>query len=162
MHSHFIYLWMEIDVDRYIIHTDYLRCEFNHWKGNYVNDPFFYKQKKFFSKKNIFKLQVTEVTKELDAYAEAANIAEEVLNGIQTVIAFAGEKTEVNRYKKQMEPAKQSIVRKGLFSGIGDGINRFLFFAFSAIVFWFGFQLVLADFNQEDRVYTPATLIIVR
>lgn len=77
-------------------------------------------------------------------------------------MAFAGEKIEVNRYKKQMEPAKQSIVRKGLFSGIGDGINRFLFFAFSAIVFWFGFQFVLADFDQEDRVYTPATLIIVR
>lgn len=102
-----------------------------------------------------------EVTKELNAYAKAANAAEEVFNGIQTVIAFAGEKIEVNRYKKLMEPATESILRRGLFSGIGDGINRFLFFAFCGIIFWFGFQLVLADVDQEDRVYTPATLIIV-
>lgn len=38
-------------------------------------------------------------TKELDAYAKAGSIAEEVLSSIRTVAAFGGEKKEIVRYK---------------------------------------------------------------
>jgi len=35
--------------------------------------------------------------KELDAYAQAGAIAEEVLSSIRTVVAFAGQESEVER-----------------------------------------------------------------
>ena len=38
-------------------------------------------------------------TKELDAYAKAGSIAEEVLSSIRTVAAFGGERKEIERYK---------------------------------------------------------------
>lgn len=36
-------------------------------------------------------------TKELDAYAKAGSVAEEVLSSIRTVAAFGGEKKEIAR-----------------------------------------------------------------
>jgi len=48
---------------------------------------------------NIIYFQVISVftTKELDAYAKAGAIAEEVLSSIKTVAAFGGEDKEVER-----------------------------------------------------------------
>lgn len=89
---------------------------------------------------------------------------EEVLSGIRTVFAFGGEKIEVARYKTLLIPARNSAKRKALLSSIGDGITRFLFFACCAISFWFGFQWIIEDRNKDvdDKIYTPAALIIVR
>ena len=41
----------------------------------------------------------TMTSKELDAYAKAGSIAEEVLSSIRTVVAFGGEKKELARYR---------------------------------------------------------------
>lgn len=97
----------------------------------------------------------------MNAYAKAGSVVEEVLNGIRTVFAFAGEKTEVNRYAALLDPARRAAVRKGLFSSISDGITRFLFFASSALSFYVGVQWVLNDRDKTDKQYTPATLLIV-
>lgn len=99
--------------------------------------------------------------KELDAYARAASVVEEVLSGVRTVFAFGGERVEVDRYTKLMLPAKQAAKRKGLYASITDGITRLLFFVSSALSFWFGVQWVLADRDKTDKEYTPATLLIV-
>lgn len=106
-------------------------------------------------------LQASSSGKELDAYAKAGSVVEEVLNGIRTVFAFAGEKIEVNRYAALLEPARRAATRKGLFSSISDAITRFLFFASSALSFWIGVQWVLNDRDKIDKEYTPATLLIV-
>lgn len=45
----------------------------------------------------IFQLLTSMTTKELDAYAKAGSIAEEVLSSIRTVAAFGGEKKEIER-----------------------------------------------------------------
>lgn len=108
-----------------------------------------------------FQLQATLSSKEIDAYAAAANVAEEVLSGIRTVFAFSGEKVEIDRYNKRLIPAKKAVNRKGLLSGIGDGVMRFLFFASNALAFWYGVQLVLEDRDKVDKQYTPAVLMIV-
>lgn len=99
--------------------------------------------------------------KEMNAYSAAANVAEEVLSGIRTVFAFCGENVEVKRYNRRLITAKNAGKLKGLLSGIGDGIMRFLFFGSNAIAFWYGVQLVLDDRNKEDKEYTPAVLMIV-
>lgn len=106
-------------------------------------------------------MQASSSGKELDAYAKAGSIVEEVLNGIRTVFAFAGEKIEVSRYAALLEPARRAAIRKGLFSSISDGITRFLFFASSALSFWIGVQWVLNDRDKSDKEYTPASLLIV-
>lgn len=106
-------------------------------------------------------LQASLTAKETNAYAEAANVAEEVFGGIRTVFAFCGEKNEIERYNQKLMVAKSAVKRKGLLSGIGDGLMRFLFFASNAIGFWYGVQLVLADRDKEIKEYTPAVLMIV-
>jgi len=40
----------------------------------------------------------SESSKELDAYAKAGSVAEEVLSSIRTVVAFGGERKECNRW----------------------------------------------------------------
>lgn len=114
----------------------------------------------FFFKLSL-QLQASSSGKELDAYAKAGSVVEEVLNGIRTVLAFAGEKIEANRYAALLEPARHAATRKGLFSSITDGITRFLFFASSALSFWIGVQWVLRDRDKVDKEYTPASLLIV-
>ena len=47
----------------------------------------------------MLQLLTSITTKELDAYAKAGSIAEEVLSSIRTVAAFGGEKKEIERYK---------------------------------------------------------------
>lgn len=77
------------------------------------------------------------------------------------MLAFGGEKVEVDRYTKLLEPARRAAVRKGLFSSISDSVTRFLFFASSALSFWIGVQWVLDDRDKADKDYTPASLLIV-
>lgn len=86
---------------------------------------------------------------------------EEVLSGIRTVIAFAGEKLEVERYRKRLLPAQKAATKKGLYSCIGDAVTRFLYFSTCAISFWFGVQWVLKDRGNEHKTYTAAVLIAV-
>lgn len=106
-------------------------------------------------------MQAKSAERELNAYAKAANVVEEVLCGVRTVFAFGGEKVEVGRYNKLLQPAKVAAKRVGLYSSITDGITRFLFFASCALSFWFGVQWVLHDRDKIDKQYTPATLLIV-
>lgn len=106
--------------------------------------------------------QASLTAKETDSYSAAANVAEEVLSGIRTVFAFCGEKVELKRYNSRLVKAKSAVKRKGFWSGLGDGIMRFLLFGSVAIGFWYGVQLVLDDRVKEDKEYTPAVLLIVR
>lgn len=46
----------------------------------------------------MFKLTTSATKKELDAYAKAGAVAEEVLSGIRTVVAFGGEEKESIRF----------------------------------------------------------------
>lgn len=88
-------------------------------------------------------------------------MVEEILGGIRTVVAFCGEMSESERYDKLLIPARNASKRKGLASGIGDGIMRFLFMASNALAYWYGVRLVLNDRGKIDKTYTPTVLMIV-
>lgn len=88
-------------------------------------------------------------------------MAEEVLGGIRTVTAFCGEKKEAARYNSLLVPAQKAGKLKGIFSGAGEGIMRFMFYASNALAYWYGVSLVLADRDKDDKEYTPAVLMIV-
>lgn len=108
-----------------------------------------------------FQLQAKLSAKETNAYASAANVAEEVLGGIRTVFAFGGERKEIERYNTRLVNAKKAFRQKGLWSGLSEGIMRFLFYGCSAVMFWYGVQLVLDDRDKVDKEYTPTVLMIV-
>jgi ABC-type multidrug transport system fused ATPase/permease subunit len=54
-------------------------------------------------------------------YHKASAIAEEVLNGVRTVVAFRGERKECARFENQLQSARQGGVRAQLKVGIGMG-----------------------------------------
>ena len=83
-------------------------------------------------------LQVTAMftSKEQKAYAGAGAVAEEVLSSIRTVLAFSGEKKEVERYTQKLKSATRLGARKGFFMGTLTGILFFLLFAMYSVAFW--------------------------
>ncbi|XP_055537427.1 multidrug resistance protein homolog 49 [Wyeomyia smithii] len=109
----------------------------------------------------VAKMQSTLTEKELKAYSSAGAIAEEVLGSIRTVVAFGGERKELERYKSRLSSAEDNGRKKGLFSGIGGGIMWFIIYCCYALAFWYGISLILEDRGKDVKDYTPAVLIIV-
>lgn len=110
-----------------------------------------------------YQIQSSLTEKELKAYSSAGSVAEEVLGSIRTVVAFGGQEKELERYKKNLLPAEKNGKKKGLFSGLGGFIMWLIIYAVYALAFWYGISLILEDRDkvEENRQYTPATLIIV-
>ncbi|XP_015115150.1 multidrug resistance protein homolog 49 isoform X1 [Diachasma alloeum] len=109
----------------------------------------------------VAKVQSSLTARELSAYGQAGSVAEEVLGAIRTVVAFGGEKVEVARYTKKLEPAESTGIKRGLWSGVGGGVMWFIIYMSYALAFWYGVQLILEDKPKEDKEYTPAVLVIV-
>lgn len=109
----------------------------------------------------VAKMQSTLTEKELKAYSSAGAVAEEVLGSIRTVVAFGGERKELDRYRNRLSSAESNGRKKGLFSGIGGGIMWFIIYCCYALAFWYGISLILEDRGKDVKDYTPAVLIIV-
>ena len=69
----------------------------------------------------MFKITSSFTKKELDAYAAAGAIAEEVLNSIKTVTAFGGQTEEGVRYDKYLVSAKNVGIKRSLSTGLSIG-----------------------------------------
>ncbi|XP_075951113.1 bile salt export pump [Anarhichas minor] len=93
---------------------------------------------------------------ELEAYAKAGAIADEVLSSIRTVAAFGGETKEVQRYDKNLISAQRWGIRKGLIMGFFTGYMWLIIFLCYGLAFWYGSSLVL-----DADEYTPGTLLQV-
>ncbi|KAL7867292.1 hypothetical protein AOLI_G00151060 [Acnodon oligacanthus] len=94
--------------------------------------------------------------RELQAYAKAGAVADEVLSSIRTVAAFGGEKKEVERYDHNLISAQRWGIRKGLIMGFFTGYLWFIIFLCYALAFWYGSSLVI-----DTEEYTPGTLLQV-
>uniref|UniRef100_A0AAQ4QN81 Bile salt export pump n=1 Tax=Gasterosteus aculeatus aculeatus TaxID=481459 RepID=A0AAQ4QN81_GASAC len=93
---------------------------------------------------------------ELQAYAKAGAIADEVLSSIRTVAAFGGEAKEVQRYDKNLISAQRWGIRKGLIMGFFSGYMWLVIFMCYGLAFWYGSSLVV-----DTEEYTPGTLLQV-
>uniref|UniRef100_A0A674N3G3 Bile salt export pump n=1 Tax=Takifugu rubripes TaxID=31033 RepID=A0A674N3G3_TAKRU len=93
---------------------------------------------------------------ELQAYAKAGAVADEVLSSIRTVAAFGGEKKEVNRYDRNLTSAQRWGIRKGLIMGFFTGYIWLIIFLCYGLAFWYGSTLVV-----DTKEYTPGTLLQV-
>ena len=82
---------------------------------------------------------------ELDDYAEAGAIAQEVLGSIRTVTAFNGQKFEAKRYEMPLLRAQYSGIKKSALVGFSIGFFFLALFLVYAIAFWYGGELVIKD-----------------
>eukprot|EP00073_Rattus_norvegicus_P035735 XP_008760911.1 PREDICTED: multidrug resistance protein 1 isoform X2 [Rattus norvegicus] len=100
------------------------------------------------------KVLTSFTNKELQAYAKAGAVAEEVLAAIRTVIAFGGQKKELERYNKNLEEAKRVGIKKAITANISIGIAYLLVYASYALAFWYGTSLVLSNEYSIGQVLT--------
>ncbi|XP_060910380.1 bile salt export pump [Labrus mixtus] len=94
--------------------------------------------------------------RELNAYAKAGAVADEVLSSIRTVAAFGGEEKEAERYDKNLAEAQDWGVKKGAIIGVFQGYLWCIIFLCFALAFWYGSKLVI-----ETKELSPGTLIQV-
>ncbi|XP_019479255.1 PREDICTED: multidrug resistance protein 1 [Hipposideros armiger] len=99
--------------------------------------------------------------KELLAYAKAGAVAEEVLAAIRTVIAFGGQKKELERYNKNLEEAKRIGIKKAITANISMGAAFLLIYASYALAFWYGTSLVLSGEYSIGEVLTVFFSVLV-
>ncbi|XP_053327619.1 bile salt export pump-like [Spea bombifrons] len=94
--------------------------------------------------------------RELQAYAKAGSVADEVLSSIRTVAAFGGEKKETERYDNNLVEAQTWGIRKGTIIGFFQGYMWFIIFLCYALAFWYGSKLV-----TETKELSPGSLLQV-
>uniref|UniRef100_A0A8D1SZM8 ATP binding cassette subfamily B member 1 n=1 Tax=Sus scrofa TaxID=9823 RepID=A0A8D1SZM8_PIG len=99
--------------------------------------------------------------KELLAYAKAGAVAEEVLAAIRTVIAFGGQKKELERYNKNLEEAKRIGIKKAITANISIGAAFLLIYASYALAFWYGTTLVLSNEYTIGQVITVFFSVLI-
>lgn len=103
------------------------------------------------------KLAASMTTKELQAYAKAGGVAEEVFSAIRTVVAFGGQDKESKRYRDNLGEAKAFGIKKGFTNGLSMGCVWFVIFAAYALGFWYGGKLT----RDEPTNYSIGKMLIV-
>ncbi|XP_075683763.1 ATP-dependent translocase ABCB1-like [Rhinoderma darwinii] len=97
------------------------------------------------------KILAAFTTQELEAYAKAGAVAEEVFAAIRTVIAFGGEHKETARYENNLEHAKNIGIKKTITTNVSIGFSYFTLYSAYALAFWYGTTLVInEDFTVGD------------
>uniref|UniRef100_A0A3Q2Z3C6 ATP-binding cassette, sub-family B (MDR/TAP), member 4 n=1 Tax=Hippocampus comes TaxID=109280 RepID=A0A3Q2Z3C6_HIPCM len=96
-------------------------------------------------------------SKEQAAYARAGAVAEEVLSAIRTVFAFSGQKREIERYRKILEDAKKTGMKKMISSNLIMGFTVMMIYLSYALAFWYGSTLILT----KDKEYSIGTVLTV-
>ncbi|XP_070583540.1 ATP-dependent translocase ABCB1 [Erythrolamprus reginae] len=98
---------------------------------------------------------------ELAAYAKAGSVAEEVLGSIRTVIAFGGQKKEIERYQKNLEDAKNIGIRKAMSTSISLGVAFLFIYASYALAFWYGTTLIIYEGYNIGGVLTVFFAVLI-
>ncbi|CAF3496524.1 unnamed protein product [Rotaria sp. Silwood1] len=103
------------------------------------------------------KMIVKYTVKEVQAFASASSIAQEVLQNIRTVTAFHGQKKEEERFANSLIESKKIGIKKGIYVGICQGLNTIFNFSSFAVTVWYGPYLV----RTECSNYSPGTVFVV-
>uniref|UniRef100_A0A915CZ45 ABC-type xenobiotic transporter n=1 Tax=Ditylenchus dipsaci TaxID=166011 RepID=A0A915CZ45_9BILA len=102
----------------------------------------------------------TSLRKEIEAYASAGGVAEEVISGIRTVAAFTAQPFEAKRYESFLKAGKKMGVYKALIVGFFSGLFLFVIFGCMSIAFWYGTTLVLSGTMSAGMVFGVFWLVI--
>jgi len=122
------------------------------------------------------KVQSSFAEKEMEAYGKAGVIAQEVLSGIRTVVAFGGQEKEIDRYEQNLQGAKKSGIIRGMLTGISGGLTFGIMYAVYGLGFWYGVKCIMDDRESEEckacggldfecydncQRYNPKSLLVV-
>ncbi|MGH0133082.1 UNVERIFIED_CONTAM: hypothetical protein FKN15_045383 [Acipenser sinensis] len=100
-------------------------------------------------------------SKEQAAYAKAGAVAEEVLSSIKTVVAFGGQKKEIERYRTNLEDAKKVGIKKALSANLSMGFAFLIIYASYALAFWYGSKLILDEGYTIGKVLTVFFSVLI-
>ncbi|KAJ1971898.1 hypothetical protein H4R35_004990, partial [Dimargaris xerosporica] len=95
------------------------------------------------------------------SYGKAGGVAEEVISGIRTVMAFGGQESEIRRYDQKITEAMHKGIRKALIGGVGTGAINAIMFLTYALGFWYGVKLAAEgtlDSSQVLNVFFALTI----
>ena len=95
------------------------------------------------------KVQSSFAEKEMTAYGKAGAVAEEALSAIRTVVAFGGQKKEVERYADNLVGAKKSGILRGTLTGVSGGLMFGIMYMVYALGFWYGIKTIMDDRESE-------------
>ncbi|KAL6188390.1 hypothetical protein ACLB2K_039783 [Fragaria x ananassa] len=85
------------------------------------------------------------------AYSVGANVVEQTIGSIRTVVSFTGEKQAITKYNNSLTKAYKSGVKEGLASGVGLGTVLFTIFCTYALAIWYGGKMILEKgYNGGD------------
>ena len=105
----------------------------------------------------MFRITTSFTKKELDAYAAAGAVAEEVLSSIKTVTAFGGQKDEIKRYDHHLIEAKNVGIKRNMATGLSIGTLMLVLFSAYGLAFWYGGKLI----TDPEKDYTIGKVMIV-
>ncbi|KAI7832477.1 putative ABC transporter protein [Gamsiella multidivaricata] len=77
-----------------------------------------------------------------DSYAKAGGLAEQAIGSIRTVVAFDGQKRELNKFNAVLAEAYKSGVKKAFATGIGMGSFMLIMFLSYSLAFFYGSKQV--------------------
>jgi ABC-type multidrug transport system fused ATPase/permease subunit len=93
--------------------------------------------------------------KEFQSYEDAGKIASEALSSIRTVLALGIERKLISKYSNGLLTAEDMSRKKGLITGLFNGLSSFLFNSLFAIGIYYGIYL-----TQMDCInYGPARIV---
>ncbi|KAL5267318.1 hypothetical protein ACHWQZ_G004385 [Mnemiopsis leidyi] len=92
--------------------------------------------------------------KEQTAYAEAGAVAEEVVGGIRTVVAYGGEHAEVQRYEEKLETTATTGRKNQLVYALSLATTYGIMYLMYALGFWYGAKLT------GEGTENPADILI--
>ncbi|XP_028672963.1 ATP-binding cassette, sub-family B (MDR/TAP), member 4 [Erpetoichthys calabaricus] len=107
------------------------------------------------------KILTAFTSKEQKAYAKAGAVAEEVLGAIRTVVAFGGQKKEMNRYHKNLEQAKTMGIRKAISTNLLLGFVFLIIYGSYSLAFWYGSKLIVEGEYSIGQVLTIIFSVII-
>lgn len=102
--------------------------------------------------------------KEVEVYAMAGSIAEEALSAIRTVVAFGGQKSELNRYTTNLLSTYKNNLKFVLLSALEFGLIWFSTYTTYSFAYWYAVELILKEraLPFGSQTFTPESMAIVR
>ena len=88
------------------------------------------------------------------AFAEASTNIERATSAISTVKAHNAQQSEVERFTKLIDRARDSLVRQALVWGISMGLTDFLLMGTFVVGFWYGAKVVRDGRSTPGEVMT--------
>ncbi|KAK6938975.1 ABC transporter-like, ATP-binding domain [Dillenia turbinata] len=94
------------------------------------------------------------------AYAEAGNVAEEIISQVRTVYSYVGEERAVAEYSSSLNNALKLGKRTGFAKGVGVGFTFGLLFCAWALLLWYASILVRHGVTNGGKAFTTIINVI--